>query len=202
MQVQLAFDVLLLKHFRLFRAWRQQQRLDVCLRQLALGVERHLPQQPPATRQGDGFAMRLQVVSQGFGERPTALVAQGQQARVAQHRERAQRGTVCLHHTKARFTHPFVSRKGLLDQRQGHALLFEFDDAVEPAQQFKAPICTDQRSVCGLLDMAGRQIGRADAQRTLRILTQLYAVEGLPALPALTPGDAAGFELPRISVGH
>ncbi len=137
--------------------------------------------------------MRLQVLSQGFGERPTALIAQGQQARVAQHQQRAQRGTVCLHHAKARFTHPFVSREGLLDQRQGHALLFEFDDAVQPAQQFKAPVCADQRRIGGLLDMAGRQIRRADAQRTLRILTQFYAVEGLPALPALTPGDAAGF---------
>lgn len=43
-QVQFTVDGLLVEYFRLFGPWRHEQGLNVRLRQLALGIEGHLPQ--------------------------------------------------------------------------------------------------------------------------------------------------------------
>ena len=86
-QFQLPFAVLLdgRAGFDLGRPWCRQQRFDCGLGQLALGVERQLPQQAPAAGQGQGFAMLAQVLAQGLGDGPSALVAQGVQAGNIQH---------------------------------------------------------------------------------------------------------------------
>ncbi len=80
LKTQLIVDLLLAEQLRLFWARRKEHCIDLSLRQLALGVERQVAQDPPASRQGDGFAMRSQVIAQLFGQRAPAPIAQGMEA--------------------------------------------------------------------------------------------------------------------------
>ncbi|MNE71306.1 hypothetical protein D3C80_1671670 [compost metagenome] len=75
----------LLQHLGRHAARRLQQGLKLRLGQLALGVERQLPQQAPASRQGQGFAMIAQVLAQTFYQCAAALVAQRVQAFAREH---------------------------------------------------------------------------------------------------------------------
>jgi hypothetical protein len=73
-----------------FRARRQQQGFDLRLGQFALGVERQLPQQTPAARQGQGFAVLAQVLAQGLGQGPSALLRRACRPLATEHQQGAQ----------------------------------------------------------------------------------------------------------------
>jgi hypothetical protein len=63
-----------------------------------------------------------------------------------------------------------VGDQCLFEHRQGDALLFEFDDTVQPPEQFETPVGSDTRGVGGVLDMPGRQVGRGDQQGAVAVL--------------------------------
>ncbi|MNN72302.1 hypothetical protein D3C81_1883260 [compost metagenome] len=66
LQAQFTIDLGLPEDFCGVWSPGQQQRIHICLGQLALGVEWQLPQQAPAAGQGQGFAVLAQVTSQGL----------------------------------------------------------------------------------------------------------------------------------------
>ncbi|MNL25847.1 hypothetical protein D3C87_1473430 [compost metagenome] len=193
MQAPLALGFGLFQYLWRLGTWRQQQGFDVGLGQFALTVQRHLPQQTPASWQGQRFAMLAQVLAQLFGERASTLIAQGMQARLAQDQQRSQRRAVFLDNAKPRFGDPVVGCQRLFQHRQRDAFFFQFDDPVQSPEQFETAIGCDSCGVRGVFDMVGRQVGRGNEQRTVAVLAQLDAGEGLPEILSLAPGNAAGF---------
>lgn len=137
--------------------------------------------------------MLAQMFAQGFGQVAATVLAQGEQARFAEHQQRTERGAVFLDHTEARFGDPVMGYQGLLEHRQRDAFFFQFDDAVQSPQQFEATIGGNACGVGAVFDVAGRQIRRRNKQGAVAVLAQFDASKRLPQRLALTPGDAAGF---------
>ena len=104
---------MLAEYFRQCWPWRQQQRIDLRLRQFALAGERHLPQQPPAARQCQRFTIGPKVLAQGLGQGSAAVFTQGKQPAVAEHQQGAQRGAVFIDHAQACFRNPWVGAQGV-----------------------------------------------------------------------------------------
>ena len=121
------------------------------------------------------------------------MFTQGKQPAVAEHQQGAQRGTVFIDHAQACFCNPWMGAQGVFQQGQRDAFFFEFDDAVQTPQQFKAPVGFNARGIGRLLDMACHQVRRGDAQRAVLTLAQVDPGKRLPQRWTLAPCNAAGF---------